>query len=136
MGRKKGTGLWFMAESGEQRDEHLGQQGRESEQPAVRMGMKGKGEMWPPLHGHCLIRTARLSSLVGRLDYRVPPPGMGQLRGASTALSCGICAPLCQEPAIAAPLRAKPESPPLLMPLLKPINPYISAGIFCTGAAR
>lgn len=95
-----------------------------------------KGETWPPLRGHCLIRTARLSSLVGRLDYCLAPPGMGQLRATSTALSCGTRAPLCQEPGIAAPLPAKPESPPLLMPLLKPINPYISAGIFFTGAAR
>lgn len=81
-----------------------GAAGRESQQPAVRMRIKGKGEMRPPLRGHCLYRTARLSSLVGRLDYCLAPSGMGQLRGTSTALSRGICAPLCREPGTAAPL--------------------------------
>lgn len=115
---------------------NTGTAGRESEQPVVRMRIKGKGETRPPLHGRCLHRTARLSSPVGRLDYCLASPGMGQLRGTSTALSRGTRAPLCREPGIAAPLPAKPESPPLLMPLLKPINPRISAGIFFTGAGR
>lgn len=85
--------------------------------------------------------TAEATSLVPCLDYGLSPvltPADGAAQGNEhIALLWGSSsASLCWEQGMAAPLPAELESPPLLMPLLKPINPYISVGIFFTGTAQ
>lgn len=85
--------------------------------------------------------TAQATSLVRCLHYGpsplcIPRDGAAQGKEHIALLRGPSPASLCWEPGMAALLRAKPGSPPLLMPLLKPINPCISAGIFLTGAVQ